>query len=293
MTVVALNFHVFCQNCRQVVSRILEDDEKQTRSFSEPMPPIIGLDEKQSRQWKWVGGYRSHSEFFFWNRRKIALNQYWYFGAVRTMCILLVYSLLTIVSYYDLSVCQWWVSKMVGILFNFAKPLKPTGCILLVRGVGLRPATVMPPAGLVAALTTLRVRGSAVGRPMWWLRATAIAATLRRSVRRLLDAQQRVRFCERNIVVAFFTLYISIIILFRQNFATYIFRIETRLMVPNWEACFSGLTEFIFTFVMCKSVLKKKCVHCFFKNNCYQNNESISIFWNLQLWLVLFQDIIL
>ena len=26
--------------------------------------------------WKWVGGFRSHSEFFLENRSKIALNQY-------------------------------------------------------------------------------------------------------------------------------------------------------------------------------------------------------------------------
>ena len=33
--------------------------------------------------WKWVGGFKSHSEFFCWeNHLKIALNQYWYVGVV-------------------------------------------------------------------------------------------------------------------------------------------------------------------------------------------------------------------
>ena len=38
--------------------------------------------------WKWVGGSRSHSEFFWVeNRPKIALNQYQYFGVVyHTVC---------------------------------------------------------------------------------------------------------------------------------------------------------------------------------------------------------------
>ena len=52
-----------------------------------------------------MGGSRSHSEFFFVeNHPKTALNQYIQFGVVYHLCILSVYTLLKVVSYYDLSV---------------------------------------------------------------------------------------------------------------------------------------------------------------------------------------------
>ena len=51
-----------------------------------------------------VGGFRSHSEFFcLKNHPKTALNQYRRFGVVYHI-ILSVYTLLKVVSYYDLSV---------------------------------------------------------------------------------------------------------------------------------------------------------------------------------------------
>ena len=52
-----------------------------------------------------VGGWVQVSlGFFFWeNHPKIHLNQYTYFGVVY-LCILSVYTLLKVVSYYDLSV---------------------------------------------------------------------------------------------------------------------------------------------------------------------------------------------
>ena len=51
-----------------------------------------------------MGGSRSHSEFFVVENPKIALNQYRYFGVVYHKCILSVYTLLKVVSYYNLSV---------------------------------------------------------------------------------------------------------------------------------------------------------------------------------------------
>ena len=54
----------------------------------------------------------SHSEFFFLNHPKIALNQYSYFGVVYHTYILSVYTLLKVVSYYDLSVLS--MSVMVS-----------------------------------------------------------------------------------------------------------------------------------------------------------------------------------
>ena len=85
-----------------------------------------------------MGGSRSHSEFFFLeNHPKIVLNQYRYLGVVYHMY---VYTLLKVVSYYDLSVLSM---SMMGFqkksldgesypsfffvdflnFFNFAKPL--------------------------------------------------------------------------------------------------------------------------------------------------------------------------
>ena len=58
-----------------------------------------------------MGGSRN---FFFENHPKIALNQYRYFGVV---CILFVYTLLKVVSYYDLSV----LSK--SVMFSKKKSL--------------------------------------------------------------------------------------------------------------------------------------------------------------------------
>ena len=50
---------------------------------------------------------------FFWeNHPKIALNKYIYFGVVYTICIMSVYTLLKVVSYYDLSVLS--MSVMVS-----------------------------------------------------------------------------------------------------------------------------------------------------------------------------------
>ena len=50
-----------------------------------------------------MGGSRSHSEFVcVENHPKTALNQYRHFGEVYTIiCILSVYTLLKVVSYYD------------------------------------------------------------------------------------------------------------------------------------------------------------------------------------------------
>ena len=49
---------------------------------------------------QWVGGFRSHSELcFVENHPKIPINQLRYFGVV-----LSVYTLLKVVSYYDLNV---------------------------------------------------------------------------------------------------------------------------------------------------------------------------------------------
>ena len=52
-----------------------------------------------------VGGWVQVSLgfFFFLNHPKIALNQYRYFGVVYHECIMSVYTLLKVVSYYDLS----------------------------------------------------------------------------------------------------------------------------------------------------------------------------------------------
>ncbi len=50
----------------------------------------------------WVGG--SHSEFFWENHPKIAVKQYWYFGVVYHVYSACIYTLLKVVSYYDLSV---------------------------------------------------------------------------------------------------------------------------------------------------------------------------------------------
>ena len=94
--------------------------------------------------WKWVGGSMSRSEFLFClNHPKIALNQYRYFGVVYHTYILSVYTLLKVVSYYDLSVLSmsvmvskksldgggggwvgWALSKFFWDFFNFAKPLR-------------------------------------------------------------------------------------------------------------------------------------------------------------------------
>ena len=50
-----------------------------------------------------MGGSRSHSEFFFLNHPKIALNQYRYFGVVYHMYYVCI-NTSKVVSYYDLSV---------------------------------------------------------------------------------------------------------------------------------------------------------------------------------------------
>ncbi len=53
-----------------------------------------------------VGGWVQVSLGFFLveNQPKTAVNQYRHFGVVYTICILAVYTLLKVVSYYDLSV---------------------------------------------------------------------------------------------------------------------------------------------------------------------------------------------
>ena len=101
-----------------------------------------------------MGGSRSHSEFFLENHPKIALSQYRYFGVVYH--IYSVYTLLKVVSYYDLSVLPmsvmgfqneevWmgggWVGGVSSIqvffyrfclkFCNFAKPL--TSILMYVR----------------------------------------------------------------------------------------------------------------------------------------------------------------
>ena len=77
------------------------------------------------------------------NHPKTAVNQYRHFGVVYIIRILSVYTLIKVVSYYDLSVCsceRWvfqkkgldggWVGCALSIFFldfwkkiNFAKPL--------------------------------------------------------------------------------------------------------------------------------------------------------------------------
>ena len=88
-----------------------------------------------------VGGWVQVSlGIFFFENPKIALNQYRYFGVVYHKCILSVYTLLKVVSYYNLSVLSmsvmgfqkksldgggwvgWALSKFFWIFFNFAKP---------------------------------------------------------------------------------------------------------------------------------------------------------------------------
>ena len=57
--------------------------------------------------WKWVGGSRSHSEFFFFfleNHPKIALIPVLIFWSSIHDCVFCLYTLLKVFSYYDLSV---------------------------------------------------------------------------------------------------------------------------------------------------------------------------------------------
>ena len=53
--------------------------------------------------WKWVGGSRSHSEFFLENLPEMAPNQYWYFWVVYNVYSVLC-TLVKVVNYYELSV---------------------------------------------------------------------------------------------------------------------------------------------------------------------------------------------
>ncbi len=52
----------------------------------------------------WVGPGLTRNFVCVENHPKTALNQYRHFGVVYTICILSVYTLLKVVSYYDLSV---------------------------------------------------------------------------------------------------------------------------------------------------------------------------------------------
>ena len=89
---------------RSIMTKLLKGSCKENKNSKNP-----------SLLWKWVGGSRSHSDFFVENHPEIALNQYWYFGVVYHVYYvwIILYTWLKVVSYFHFEFfpCQWWVSK--------------------------------------------------------------------------------------------------------------------------------------------------------------------------------------